>query len=279
MSPRPRAHARRPGPESRFAALVPANLRHHLRGRLGAETLPVHSLDPGTRGALWTLYQGYYERTDADRFYADLDEKHDIILLRDLSDGALAGFSTLHVSEVDLDGRRTHVIFSGDTIIAPAYHGQSALQRAFVAYILSVKWRARDEDVYWFLISKGYKTYLLLARNFPSHWPRHDVETPPDARALLDTLATRRFGADYDPATGIVRFSPPGPKLRADVAPLPASPPPDVAFFAARNPGHADGDELCCIGKVDLQLGLAYAQRLAKKVGRRLVSLSARTRR
>lgn len=262
-----------------LTALVPASLRHQLRGRLGAETLPVRSLDPHTRQELWNLYRSYYERTDAARFYADLDEKHDIILLRDLADGALAGFSTLHVSEVELDGRRTHVIFSGDTIIAPAYHGQSALQRAFVAYILAVKWRARDEDVYWFLISKGYKTYLLLARNFPCFWPRHDLATPAREKTLLDTLAVTRFGSAYDPATGIVRFDPPGPRLRADVAPLPASPAPDIAFFANSNPGHADGDELCCIGKVDLQLGLAYARRLATKVGRRLVSITPRTRR
>lgn len=279
MPPRPRAHTRRLGPESRFAALVPSALRHHLRGRLGAETVPVRSLDPQTRQGLWALYRSYYERTEATRFHADLDEKHDIILLRDLSDGTLAGFSTLHVSQVELGGRRTHVIFSGDTIIAPAYHGQSALQRAFVAYILSVKWRARDEDVYWFLISKGYKTYLLLARNFLSYWPRHDEATPPEARLLLDTLGTTRFGSAYDPSTGVVRFDPPGPKLRANVAPLPVAPAPDIAFFAARNPGHADGDELCCIGKVDLELGLAYARRLATKVGRRLVSLTPRNRR
>lgn len=279
MSPRPRAFSRRLGPESRLAALVPSPLRRHLQGRLGAETAPVHSLDPQTRQGLWALYHDYYERTDSARFYADLDEKHDIILLRDLSDGTLAGFSTLHVSEVELDGRRTHVIFSGDTIIAPAYHGQSALQRAFVAYIFSVKLRAGSEDVYWFLISKGYKTYLLLARNFLCFWPRHDQPTPPEARALLDTLATTRFGAAYDPSTGVVRFDPPGPKLRAEVAPLPMKPAPDIAFFDATNPGHADGDELCCIGKVDLELVLAYGRRLATKVGRRLVSFTPRPRR
>lgn len=278
MSPRSRAHTRRLGPESRLAALVPAPLRHHLRGRLGAETVPVSSLDAQTRAELWSLYQTYYERTDQARFDADLTEKHDIILLRDLSDGTLAGFSTLHQSQVTQDARRIHVIFSGDTIIAPAYHGQSALQRAFVAYILSVKWRARDEDVYWFLISKGYKTYLLLARNFLCYWPRHDTPTPPAAKSLLDALATSRFGAAYGPETGIVRFDPPGPRLRAEVAPLPGTPAPDIAFFAATNPGHADGDELCCIGKVDLELGLAYARRLAHKVTRRL-TLSRRPHR
>jgi hypothetical protein len=266
MPTRLRAPARRLAPETRLAALVPAVWRHLLRGRLGAETTPTADLDPTTRDALYALYEVHYERTDRARFFADLDEKQDIILLRDLSDRALAGFSTLHVST--LDG--VVLVFSGDTIIAPAYHGQSALQREFVRYVLTVARRARGAEVYWFLISKGYKTYLLLSRNFPSYWPRFDQPTPPHIQQLIDKAATVRFGPAYDAVSGLVRFDPPGPRLADGIAPIPASPAPDIAFFAAKNPGHADGDELCCLGRVDLQLGLAYAKRLASKLTRRL---------
>lgn len=266
--PPPQARRPRPSPETRLANLIPSSLRHHLHGRLGAETVPVADLDAPTRAALWELYRTHYDRTDEARFFADLDGKHDIILLRDLSNRTLVGFSTLHTAAIE--SHRAVVIFSGDTIIAAPYQGQSALQREFVRYILSVVRRARGVDVYWFLISKGYKTYLLLSRNFHSYWPRHDRPTPPAVQDLLDTSARARFGDAYDPTTGLIRFDPPGPRLYPDVAPLPDDLAPDVAFFVHRNPNHADGDELCCLGKVDLELGLGYAWRLARKTVRRL---------
>ena len=266
--PRPTTRARHAhlSPETRLADLIPNGLRHHLRGRLGAETVPITDLDAATRTALWDLYRAHYDRTDEARFFADLDGKHDVILLRDLADQTLVGFSTLHTSKI----HGALIIFSGDTIIAASYQGQTALQREFVRYILSVTRRARGADVYWFLISKGYKTYLLLSRNFQGYWPRHDRPTPPHIQRLLDATANARFGDAYDPSTGLIRFDPPGPRLNPDVAPLPADLAPDVAFFVQKNPDHANGDELCCLGKVDLALGLGYAWRLARKAVRRV---------
>jgi len=43
-------------------------------------------------------------------------------------------------------------------------------------------------------------------------------------------------------------------RLRDDVAPVDAFvlDDADVRFFAKKNPGHAQGDELCCLGKINL---------------------------
>src|SRR5688572_13596920 len=115
---------------------------------------------------------------------------------------------------------------------------------------------------YWFLISKGYKTYLLMARNFPEHWPRHDRPTPPHIESLLDAVARRRFGGGWDAATGLVHgvaggrvargLAPIGPEQLAHA---------DIAFFAARNPGHAEGDELACLGRLSPGILAAYARK------------------
>jgi hypothetical protein len=43
---------------------------------------------------------------------------------------------------------------------------------------------------------------------------------------------------------------------------------PDVLYFCRRNPDHARGDELCCIGRIDVLLWLSYMA----KLGRRLLS-------
>lgn len=236
------------------------------RGRLRAELARVVSLTDTTRMALWELYRAHYERVDEARFFADLDGKRDIILLRDPRDQALYGFSTLDVSEHRVGERRFTIVFSGDTLVAASHQGQSALHRAFVGYVLKVALRSRH-PVYWLLISKGYKTYLLLSRNFPEHWPRCDRETPPHIVQLLDVACRDRFGAAWDPGRGIVQFVPPGPRLIEGVSPLPPEheQPPDIRFFVARNPGHAEGDELCCLGRVNLKLGLGFGWRLLRK--------------
>lgn len=233
--------------------------------RLSAETRSVRTLDRATRVAMWALYRGTYDRADEARFLADLDQKDDVIIVRDAL-GALQGFTTLCCYRHG----GVRVVFSGDTVIAAPFQGQTALQRAFVGYVMRVVVRAR-EPVYWFLISKGYKTYLLLSRNFLEYWPRHDRPTPAAAQALLASLARERFGAAYRPEQGIVRFEPPGPRLEPGVAPLDPreADRPDIRFFEVHNPGWVNGDELCCIGRVDLAMGLNYVRRLVLRRVRR----------
>ena len=58
-------------------------------------------------------------------------------------------------------------------------------------------------DLYWFLISKGYKTYRFLPVFFHEFYPRWDVPTPSWARAMLDAVARALFPEDYDGEKGI----------------------------------------------------------------------------
>jgi len=243
-------------------------------GRLVASTRRVDSLDAATRAAMWELYARYYARVDEARFFADLDEKDDVVIVRDARDRSVQGFTTLRAYTQEVGGRRVRVVFSGDTVIATPYQGQSALQVAFVRYVVGLVVRHR-EPVWWFLISKGYKTYLLMSRNFLEYWPRHERATSADGQALIDGLARARFGDAYRPELGVVRFAPPGPRLIAGAAPLDpaAADRPDVRFFFAANPGWEDGDELCCVGRVDLAMALNYLARLAARVGRRVRGL------
>lgn len=234
-------------------------------GRLHATTVPVATLDAAQRQRMWELFDASYADVDPRRFQSDLDGKDDVFLLWDGAE--LRGFSTVcrHSQTLPGGGAAT-VVYSGDTVIDGAYHGQNALQWAFFRYIALTRLRHPTRPVVWFLISKGYKTYLLLSRNFPCHWPRAGATTPPWAKQLIDTLATERFGSAYDPGTGTLRFEQPMGRLRAEVAPIPDEAAPDIRFFVQRNPGHADGEELCCIGLVDARLMLTYPFRAVRRV-------------
>jgi len=182
------------------------------------------------------------------------------------------GFSTISTFERTVQGRRVVGIFSGDTIVAKEYWRQTALQRAFLSYVMRVKLRHVRLPVYWFLISKGFRTYLLMAKNFPEYWPRYDRQTPSWQAAVIDDFARCRYPDAWKPDQGILHFDHPAGRLRQDMAPIDdkARAVPEVRFFEERNPHHADGDELCCIGRIDGWLWASYMAKLAKRFGRRV---------
>jgi hypothetical protein len=207
---------------------------------------------------MWTTLVRYYANVRHEDFAKELAEQTEVILLVDSGDRSIQGFSTLRRIE---DARST-TILSGDTILESAYWGQRALHRCFLGVVLREKLKHPLRPVYWFLGAKSYKTYLLLARNFPRHWPRHDRPTPPRVRALMDSVATRVFGKAYDSGRGVLARG--GSRLSEGVAPLTPEllSAPDVAFFTEQNPGHARGEELCCVGRVSLLLPLVFQARL-----------------
>lgn len=224
------------------------------RGRLVARIARVPTLDGPTIDAAFELFQSLYLGAERERFEKDLAEKRFIILLRDEVDGALRGFSTVHVGDVIHGGRRARLVYSGDTVVHPAYWGQKRLQRAFSTILVREKLRRPGRPLLWFLISKGYKTYLLLAHHCPRSFPRVDRREDPDLRATLHWVAASRFGSAYDPSMGVVSYPSPRERVRAEVAPIdrPLMDNPHVAFFAQRNPGYNRGDELACLAQIRL---------------------------
>lgn len=217
---------------------------------------------------MWTLLAVHYEGASRPEFERDLDGKRWAILARD-RDGALQGFSTIDWTVVRHAGRRHGILYSGDTVVARAHWGDGALQRAFLRRMVALWARNPLRPSWWFLISKGYKTYLLLARNFPEHWPRHDRPTPPGVQALLDEVARKRFGDGWDPATGLVRGVA-GGRVAAGLAPVGPDllQRPDVAYFVRRNPRHADGDELACLGRLSPAVLFSYTRRKRSRTAR-----------
>jgi hypothetical protein len=236
----------------------------------------VPALTPAQRARMLELMVHCYDGVDPVRFAADLAGKQHVLLLED-GGGGLQGFSTLRVADESVEGRPVRILFSGDTVIHPDHWGSKALQEGFVAFAMQQKLRQPFTPLYWLLLSKGYRTYLLLTHYFPRGFPRRDREPPPSLRALRDRVATAWWGAQYDAATEVLRFTEARDRVKVGVGTLSddALEDPDVAFFAARNPGWADGDELVCLAELDAQLPVMLAYRTV----RRALGLSRRGRR
>lgn len=198
---------------------------------------------------MWTLFESAYAGATREAFTKDLFEKHHVIVLKD-GEHRLQGFSTLLRLEVE----GAVVVFSGDTIVAPGLWGQTALQRAFIWYLMTQRHARPGVAVYWFLITKGYRTYLLISRYFPNHWPRHDAPLPQRESTLLDTLCRSKFGEAWDAEAGLLRYAgPEAVRLAESLAHVPKrlESDDDVRFFLQKNPRWAEGDELCCLARAD----------------------------
>ena len=197
------------------------------------------------------LLDDHFAGVSAEHFEADLAEKNWVILLHD-DEGTLSGFSTLLVYETSFHGEPVSVVYSGDTIVRPDAWGTSALPRTWIASINQLRDRYPRGKYYWLLITSGFRTYRFLPLFWKIFFPRFDAETSQATRTLRDHLARERFGARYDPVTGVVRFERPQ-VLRPAIAGIPEGrlDDPHVAFFSNANPGHVRGDELVCVTELD----------------------------
>lgn len=195
------------------------------------------------------LMEEAYENISEEVFEADLAEKDWVIQLRDPASGALCGFSTQMLVPLEVAGREVTVLFSGDTVIARAHWGDAALSHVWGNLVLRLLEEHEAGSLYWVLISKGYKTYRFLPVFFHEFYPRHDAATPGWAEAIIGAFGERKFGGAFDAAAGIVRAYAGKDRLREGVAEVTAERmlDPHVAYFVRRNPGHAAGDELCCV--------------------------------
>lgn len=206
---------------------------------------PVADLDEATVSSMFELMSRYFAHVDRGQFEKDLAEKDDIVLIH--ADGTVVGFSTMQLREESINGQTIRVLFSGDTIIDAQHWNTLELQRQFVLKATTAM-RESSLPLYWFLICGGYRTYRYLPTFFREFWPRHDRATPQEHQALIDSLARKRFGSNYQ--DGVVVAS--NGHLRDGVSPIEERQlrNPHVAFFVKANPGHMHGHELVCLAQV-----------------------------
>ena len=184
--------------------------------------------------AMERLYREFYVGADEADFRRDLAEKDYAILLRGTG---VCGFSTMKLVEVA--GMR--VLFSGDTVVETSQRGQWGLAGGFGHMIKFVECMFPDETAYWFLISKGARTYRFLPTFFRRYVPGPVADA--DLSARLARVASAFYPREYNPATGVLHFVGKKDRLRDDLLRMDT----ESVRFRALNPGWMNGDELCCL--------------------------------
>ena len=216
-----------------------------VRRRASVRFVPVEAMTPALWDEIWALTCRFYE---ADRAYVEerLKSHQRLVLFRDRTDGTLVGMAAVQVDAMEVEGRKLLMIFTSHGIVDERYRGQNLLQRAGFRTWLASWLHHPLHRKFWVFDTFSYKSYLLLARNLHTFWPRHDRHTPPHESAIIEAYGRLKYGESW--RGGLIERSP-RKKLLPQVALLTSELQrnPDLAFFARRNPGHAEGDMMLCL--------------------------------
>jgi len=214
--------------------------------------IEIDKLHPTLEDGMFRLLDSYFDGVDRKRFENDLREKRWAVILMD-DDSKIHGFSTLTILETVVDGRDVKAFYSGDTIIATGARKMFSLEREWLPFVFARALAEPRRDWYWFLISKGFRTFKYLPVYFKSFWPSPDADTPCGERKILDALASTKFGGDYDPRTGVVSISGDYALKNAYSEIVESEKNKKFArFFAKKNPEWQCGAQLACLAKLTL---------------------------
>jgi hypothetical protein len=234
------------------------------------QLVPCADLTAAHQDAMFQLLAQHFDGVTPGQFNRDLSEKNLALLLR--RGDQLVGFSTLLAGATRFKDEPVNIIYSGDTIVTPEAWGTTALPRAWVAGVNALKATLPPGRCFWLLLTSGFRTYRFLPVFWREFFPRFDMATPPEIQSLLSQVAIERFGAQFNPGAGIVRFTHPQ-RLRAGLQTIPPGREHDshTAFFLERNPGHADGDELVCLSELCPENLTAAGQRMMPVISNEMV--------
>jgi hypothetical protein len=211
---------------------------------------PVTELSAAERARLLELMSNHFTGITPAQFFADLDEKPSVLLVREGATGRICGFSTIMLFQVTHGTERVAAVFAGDTVIEPEYWGHPSWVYAWARHGFALARQATAETVYLLLLTSTHRTYRFMPGFFREYYPRPSVAIPAVVQARLDALVRVKFPEEYDSERGVVVLNRQTPVRNERQLPG-AIPGEDDAdrFFLAQNPGYANGDFLTCLAE------------------------------
>jgi len=199
--------------------------------------------------SMFSLMNEFYDNMNMDVFLRDLANK-DYCLLLCNEEKEVVGFTTQKIMSFEMDGKMIHGVFSGDTIIHRDYWGSMEMYVVFARFFFDLA--KKYDNFYWFLISKGYKTYRMLPVFFCDFYPSFHKSTPPLEQSIIDGYGELLYKDEYDRKTGVIQYTSVKDKLKTGVADITGKElrNPDIQFFLKANPAYHRGNDLVCLARL-----------------------------
>lgn len=199
---------------------------------------------------MYSIYAQYYANTKFSIFQADFEKKQGAILIFHPETNEVVGFSTVAIQHLVMEGKRYTFVFTGDTIVEREFWGHRTLVKTYVKLLMKLRLQYPFDNFYWLLISKGYKTYLLLANNCYVYYPHFEGKNG-HLKPIVEQYCHEFFAKYYEDKTGLLNFGDDYQPLKGEVAPITDEMRrnnPKISFFEQQNPTWRAGTELPCVG-------------------------------
>lgn len=216
-------------------------------------TKPVTALSRSERDDMYALLSGHFLGTSRKDFERDLAEKECAMFLRENVTGNIVGFSTLVCfSDIRVGTAKVPIVFSGDTVVLERYRSSFGFGAEIARYFETIRERYPDRESYYVLTSKGWRTYKILPFFFKAFYPNPGSDGLSGIKDIMDAFCRFKFPEYYDERRGLLTSMAERQRLRPETGDcaLPERDDPHIRYFAERNPGYLEGDELVCIASI-----------------------------
>jgi hypothetical protein len=213
------------------------------------------------------VFLKYYNNADLETFLKDISKKQYVLLIKDRQSNTIVGFSTIALMNLTYKGKKVLGLFSGDTILEKEYWGSRRWQLTWGLFCLKLKLQNFRTPFFWLLISKGYKTYMLMANNFINYYPRIDKEDEALAR-VVDSYCDQLYPDFYVQCQRVLDFGEQYQNLQSHVAEICddlRESQPKIRFFEERNPDWRRGTELPCVGIMEIPVLVKFVKKIVRE--------------
>jgi hypothetical protein len=202
---------------------------------------------------MYFLMQENYDYILFENFKKDLINKDYVGLLID-NNNTIQGFTTYALNPKNYSHKKYNILFSGDTVIAEDFTGTQELTKGWGKTVGFFIKKYPQKKLLWYLMSKGYKTYLYLPFFFQKYYPaleksRNDIRL----KKIINEFSNLIYPDCWEEKLGIIKFKNKlGQVKEKHISKSIDKKNKHIDFFLEKNPGYIDGDELVCMAEVDI---------------------------
>lgn len=207
-------------------------------------------LDNTAISRMYILMEQNYNYVSFKAFRTDLSNKQLIGILKDDKE-EIQGFTTFAINPCNTGTTSYNILFSGDTIISPAYWGTQELAKGWCQTVGGLIAGSPQKKWYWFLLSKGHRTYMYLPLFFEKYYPTFDKDKEDNLFPIINSCAEAMYGNYWKPERGVISFDESHGELKNPFHKTTKNNK-HVQFFLKSNPYFYKGDELTCMADLSI---------------------------
>ncbi len=210
---------------------------------------PVWSCAPETKQECFELLSRHFDHVSWKQFNTDFHEKQYVALLR--KEERIVGFSTMVTIPITTaEGNHISVAFSGDTVVEFDSRNSVGLGVVLSSFFRENISAYGDGNVWYVLISKGWRTYKAMEFMFHSFTPYPRKNITHEERSIIASFGRSKYPSRFDQEKLVLHGLEGDQKLRGGSQDLEVPNTELGSFFKERNPNFANGDELICLARL-----------------------------